>query len=225
MSAPAVERLARFSRTILRWQEAAERGRSADELATEIVEEIGYRQWLREACRDRRHEERCLENVDEFIDWLRRLGRTPDGSRLIDVLSRLALMDMLDRQEGDTGGDAVSLMTLHAAKGLEFPHVFLVGIEEDLLPHRSSVESDDIEEERRLAYVGMTRAMRGLTITYAQRRSRYGETEECVPSRFLKELPADLVEWEGREPKRTPEERRERGRAAISDLRRMLSDS
>jgi ATP-dependent DNA helicase Rep len=225
MSAPAVTRLARFSRTILRWQEAAERGRSADELATEIVEEIGYRQWLREACRDRRHEERCLENVDEFIEWLRRLAHTAEEGRLIDVLSRLALMDMLDRQEGDTGDDAVSLMTLHAAKGLEFPHVFLVGIEEDLLPHRSSVESDDIEEERRLAYVGMTRAMRGLTITYARRRSRYGETEECVPSRFLKELPSELVEWEGREPDRTPEERRERGRAAISDLRRMLSDS
>jgi ATP-dependent DNA helicase Rep len=134
-------------------------------------------------------------------------------------------MDMLDRQDGDTAGDAVSLMTLHAAKGLEFPHVFLVGVEEELLPHRASLEADDIEEERRLAYVGITRAMRGLTITYARRRSRYGETVECAPSRFLDELPAELLQWEGREAEVSPEERKARGRAAIADLRSLLAES
>ncbi|MDX1698485.1 MAG: ATP-dependent helicase [Thiohalobacterales bacterium] len=214
-----------FARGICQWHAGAGGDRPADELAKELIEEIGYRQWLRDACRDRRHEETCLENVDEFLDWLRRLSRSLDGGGLAEVLSRLALMDMLDRQEGDAAGEAVSLMTLHAAKGLEFSHVLLVGFEEDMLPHRSSVEAETVEEERRLAYVGMTRAMRGLVITYCERRTRFGEAEQCAPSRFLAEMPEELLDWEGREAERSQEERRERGRAAIADLRQLLVDT
>ncbi len=219
----AVVRLERFARRIVEWQDAAERGGSARELASDVIEATGYRDWLGESSRDRRQVERCLENLDELLDWLRRLSEDATDGRLTEVLGRLSLMDMLDRQEGDSQADAVSLMTLHAAKGLEFPHAFLVGVEEGLLPHHASIEAETVEEERRLAYVGMTRAMRTLTITHASRRARHGETVECEPSRFLYELPADLVEWEGREPERTPEERRERDQAAIADLRQMLS--
>ncbi len=225
LSDPAVGRLQQFARGICQWHAGAGGDRPADELAKELIEEIGYRQWLRDACRDRRHEETCLENVDEFLDWLRRLSRSLDGGGLAEVLSRLALMDMLDRQEGDAAGEAVSLMTLHAAKGLEFSHVLLVGFEEDMLPHRSSVEAETVEEERRLAYVGMTRAMRGLVITYCERRTRFGEAEQCAPSRFLAEMPEELLDWEGREAERSQEERRERGRAAIADLRQLLVDT
>jgi len=225
MKEHTADRLQRFARRIVEWQDASGRGGSVRDLAADVVEETGYRYWLAESCRDPRHEERCLQNVDELLDWLGRLSEGADERNLVDVLARLSLMDMLDRQEGDSDPNAVNLMTLHAAKGLEFPHAFLVGVEEGLLPHRASIESDAVEEERRLAYVGMTRAMRSLTLFHAARRARHGEVVECEPSRFLFELPADLVEWEGREPERTPEERRERGQAAIAGLRRLLSES
>ncbi len=107
-------------------------------------------------------------------------------------------MDILERQDEESGGDRVHLMTLHAAKGLEFPHVFLVGMEEELLPHRTSIEEDNIEEERRLAYVGITRARRTLTMTCARHRRRGGEMIACEPSRFLSELPDEDLVWEGR---------------------------
>jgi ATP-dependent DNA helicase Rep len=117
-------------------------------------------------------------------------------------------------------------MTLHAAKGLEFPHVFIVGMEEGLLPHRVSLEAGPdgttaIEEERRLAYVGITRAKNTLTFTYAKRRKRYGEVVECEPSRFLSELPADDVQWEGKSST-TPEQKQERGGTHLAHLRNLL---
>jgi ATP-dependent DNA helicase Rep len=133
-------------------------------------------------------------------------------------------MDILERQDEEEGGDRVHLMTLHAAKGLEFPHVFLVGMEEDLLPHRASVEEDNIEEERRLAYVGITRARSSITFTLARHRRRYGETVACEPSRFLAELPeADLDRIDQRE--QTTEEKRERGRAHLSALKDLLGSA
>ena len=100
-----------------------------------------------------------------------------------------------DENEEEEAHDQVSLMTLHAAKGLEFPHVFLIGVEENILPHQNSIETDNIEEERRLAYVGITRAQRSCTFSYCTHRKRYGEISECEPSRFLNELPEDDLEW------------------------------
>jgi ATP-dependent DNA helicase Rep len=120
-------------------------------------------------------------------------------------------------------GDRVQLMTLHAAKGLEFPQVFLVGMEEELLPHRTSIEEDSIEEERRLAYVGITRAREALTFTLARRRRRYGEWVQGEPSRFLGELPEDQLEWDGERREDSPEDRKARGRAHLSALKNMLA--
>jgi ATP-dependent DNA helicase Rep len=114
-------------------------------------------------------------------------------------------------------------MTLHAAKGLEFPHVFMVGMEENLLPHRTSIEEDNLEEERRLAYVGITRAQKTLTLTYARKRKRAGEWHGCEPSRFLSELPQDDVKWEKPGASADPAEREERGQAHLSNLRGLLS--
>ncbi|RYZ98346.1 MAG: ATP-dependent DNA helicase Rep, partial [Moraxellaceae bacterium] len=100
-------------------------------------------------------------------------------------------------QEEEEESDQVQLMTLHASKGLEFPHVFMVGMEEDLLPHRNSIDDNNIEEERRLTYVGITRAQKTLTMTLAGKRKQFGEHSETTPSRFLDELPKDDVEREG----------------------------
>jgi ATP-dependent DNA helicase Rep len=133
----------------------------------------------------------------------------------------MTLMDILDRNNEEAETDAVQLMTLHAAKGLEFPHVFLVGVEEELLPHRSSMEEDTIEEERRLAYVGITRAQQSLVLTYANKRQRFGEEIECEPSRFLNELPEEHLIWEDRRVV-PPEERKITGRAHLDNLKGML---
>ena len=103
---------------------------------------------------------------------------------------------MLERQqEEEEGADGVQMMTLHASKGLEFPYVFIMGVEEDILPHRSSIEADTIEEERRLAYVGITRARQNLAMTFAAKRKQYGEIIDCAPSRFLDELPQEDLQW------------------------------
>ncbi|RRD39322.1 3'-5' exonuclease, partial [Tessaracoccus sp. OH4464_COT-324] len=97
----------------------------------------------------------------------------------------------LERNESDEESDQVQLMTLHASKGLEFPHVFLVGMEENILPHQTSIEEDNVEEERRLAYVGITRAQKSLTFSLCKERKQFGEFLKPEPSRFLSELPQD----------------------------------
>ena len=100
-------------------------------------------------------------------------------------------------EEEEDDSDKVQLLTLHASKGLEFPHVFIMGLEEEILPHRSSIEEGNVEEERRLMYVGITRARETLTLTFAAQRKQYGEKLETIPSRFLDELPEDDLRWEG----------------------------
>ena len=132
------------------------------------------------------------------------------------------LRDILEQQAEEDDSDRVQLLTMHASKGLEFPHVYLMGLEEDLLPHRNAIEVGTVEEERRLAYVGITRARRTLTLTLARQRKAYGELMDCQPSRFLDELPAEDLEWEGRADKEDPEKKQARGKDAIAGLRSLL---
>ena len=160
----------------------------------------------------------------ELLDWLEQMGDAPEQENtLAERVARLTLLDILERNEEERAQSAVALMTLHAAKGLEFHHVFMVGMEEDILPHRNSLQDGNLEEERRLTYVGITRAQRSLVLTLAKRRKRYGELEACEPSRFLAELPQEELRWEGENQTITPEERQQRGRAHLDTLKGLLS--
>ncbi|HHI75884.1 MAG TPA: DNA helicase Rep [Gammaproteobacteria bacterium] len=191
----------------------------------QLLRDLDYHDWLRQTSGSDKAAERRWENVRDLVEWLERLHAGEHrGETLPELVAHLSLMDILERQDEDQAGDRVALMTLHAAKGLEFPVVFLVGMEEGLLPHQSSIEEENIEEERRLAYVGITRAQRRLIVTTAERRRRGGELVRCEPSRFLKELPEEDLQQEGRGVKLSEEERMARGRASIAGLKALLED-
>ena len=189
----------------------------------EMLLDLDYEGWLYEKSSNDKAAEKCWANVSELIGWLERLQQQADTEyTLADMIGKLTLQDVLDRKDDESGGDQVHLMTLHSAKGLEFPYVFLVGMEEEILPHRSSIEDETIEEERRLAYVGITRARETLTISYANKRKKFGEIISCEPSRFLEELPQQDMLWEGRGDKLSSEEKKQRGNAHLANMRSML---
>ena len=193
----------------------------------ELLEQIGYQHYLREESGTREATARRLDNVQDLLSWLQRLidKNTADGEEfsLSDLVAKVMLLDILERQREDEVTDQVSLMTLHAAKGLEFPHVFLVGVEERILPHQNSIDAGTIEEERRLAYVGITRAQKTCTLSYCTHRKLRGQKDECSPSRFLDELPAEDLHWNERY-KISQETKDENRRTTISKLKEMLSD-
>ncbi len=224
LSERAHQRLTRFADWIAaQGRRADQDGAAPDELLRGLLREVGYESWLSESSPNAKAAQRRWKNVEDWLDWLGRL-REQGYSRLSEMASRMSLMGILERQEDEQERDAVALMTLHAAKGLEFPHVFIVGLEEELLPHRESSDPERLEEERRLFYVGITRARQTLTLTLAKRRRRYGETVLCEPSRFLEELPAELLRREGFDSTVDPEESRQRGRASLEGLKAFLQD-
>lgn len=197
-----LERLQRFAHWIKQVTHNS-RGDKPVDAIREMLSDIDYEGWLHQNSASSKAAEKRLENVFYLIESLQKsLDKTANDdedeeSRIEDAIAKLVLRDLLERQEEEDLSDQVQLMTLHASKGLEFPHVFMVGMEEDLLPHRNSIEDNNIEEERRLAYVGITRAQRTLSMTLAGKRKQFGEMSETTPSRFLDELPKDDVEWEG----------------------------
>ncbi|MFA6162342.1 MAG: DNA helicase Rep [Methylobacter sp.] len=239
LSEKAMHRLGKFRDWVIDTADRIERG-DTFAVIEQFIDQIGYEQWLKENSKTKESADRKMKNVYELVEWLKRIaddgkdagGRATHGAvadketygqkPLAEIVSKIMLMDILERSQEDEASDQVSLMTLHAAKGLEFPHVFLIGIEENILPHQNSIETDNIEEERRLAYVGITRAQRTLTFSYCTHRKRYGEVSECEPSRFLNELPADDLEWINKK-QLAPEVIKERGKASLAHLKTMLS--
>ncbi|MBL3600730.1 MAG: DNA helicase Rep [gamma proteobacterium endosymbiont of Lamellibrachia anaximandri] len=223
LSSRPLERLQSFSRMIDHFARRAE-NENPVKVIRSLILEIQYEDWVRENSSSDAVSERRMGNVNDLLEWLNALqnGELQEKT-LAEMVNHLTLMDVLERQNEEEVGEQVHLMTLHAAKGLEFPHVFLVGMEEELLPHRTSIEDENIEEERRLAYVGITRAQRSLTMTYAAKRKRFGEIIRCEPSRFLQELPEDDLVWEGKKSKLSKEEKQERGTAHLANLKSMLT--
>jgi len=165
---------------------------SAAEMIEEVLSRSGYRESL--AQQNTLEAEGRLENIQEFVNVAVEFENRSETTSLLDFLTDLALLTDLDMEPAEAGEDAVVLMTLHSAKGLEFPVVFLCGMEEGVFPHKRALDDEDeLEEERRLAYVGITRAQERLYVTAARRRMVYGQTAHHLPSRFLEEIPAHLL--------------------------------
>lgn len=169
---------------------------SVTELTEKMLEFIGYREELE---RENTLESKSrLENIDEFLSVTMDFERRNDEKSLVAFLTDLALIadiDSMDRKDAaQDAKDAVVLMTMHSAKGLEFPVVFIIGMEEGVFPHsRAFMDNDELEEERRLAYVGITRAEEQLFLTCARMRTLFGQTKANAPSRFLQEVPDAVI--------------------------------
>jgi len=194
VQARQIEPLTEFCEFINRmeWRAKTE---PAAQVLPDLMKAIGYEAWLYDQNEGRAAEQK-LANVNDFVDWVCKRGEE-DSKTLLEMTQLVALINMLDKKNGDgTEIDAVQLSTLHAAKGLEFGHVFLIGVEEGLLPHRESSEGEKVEEERRLMYVGITRAQRSLHLTWcAKRKMGRGEGSTgtpCEPSRFIAEMGAEV---------------------------------
>ncbi len=219
----SIFRLKKFGDWVLKTAEEIERGDTFKTIE-QFIQQINYEAWLHENSKTQAAAERKIKNVDDLIDWLKRIAdkETEKEKTLAEIISKILLMDIMERNQEEEAGDQVSLMTLHASKGLEFPHVFLIGVEENILPHQASIETDNIEEERRLTYVGITRAQKSCTLSYCTHRKRYGEVSECEPSRFLNELPEEDLEWSNKK-QLEPEVIKQRGKASLANLKSMLS--
>jgi ATP-dependent DNA helicase Rep len=197
----------------------------------EMLDDIGYRSWLEQTSNTPESAERRWDNVNFLLESLAREIPQPETDEssgtenpLEQAITRLILQDVLDQQQEEKQQNSVQLMTLHAAKGLEFPHVYLMGMEEELLPHRTSIEEDNLEEERRLAYVGVTRAQQKLTLTLAANRTLFGKSEIRKPSRFIDELPQEDIEYEGFQAPMSEEANREKASSTLNSLKSMFND-
>ncbi|MGC6247905.1 DNA helicase Rep [Bisgaard Taxon 45] len=190
-----------------------------------MLAQLHYEEYLYEYATSPKAAEMQSKNVATLFDWVAEMlkgNEIDEPLTLNQVVTRLTLRDMLERGEEDEESDQVQLMTLHASKGLEFPYVFLIGMEEGILPHQTSIDEDNVEEERRLAYVGITRAQQGLTFSLCKERRQFGELLKPEASRFLAELPADDVQWERDKPPLTQEQVRENTATQLANLRAIL---
>lgn len=226
ISGAALARVKEFGHWI---EHLSQKSQQEDPIASvrQMVSDMEYQDWLLQTSSGPPMAEKRMANVETLISSLQssleKAVTKNDNADMGDAVARLVLMDLLERQEEEDETDRVQMMTLHSAKGLEFPHVFLMGMEEELLPHRNAVDEGNVEEERRLAYVGITRAKRTLAITLARKRKQYGELVECSPSRFLDELPEDDLEWQGRGDD-DPSKNLEQGQATLAGLKGMFED-
>lgn len=230
-----LERLQRFKRWLQNVEHNCING-DAIEAIREMVADIDYEGWLHQNASSGAVAEKRIGNVNFLLDQIKKLLKkddmaiaggddsndSPNETHVEDAIAKLILRDLLDRQEEESADDKVQLMTLHAAKGLEFPHVFLIGMEEGILPHRNSIDEGNIEEERRLAYVGITRARQSLTMTLTSKRKLFGEIIDSTPSRFLDELPPDDIEREGF-GNSNPEVAKDKGQKSLDALKGLFA--
>ena len=191
---------------------------SAADLVRRLAEKSGLLADLRAQCKDEASFQRRKANLDELAEWFE---GGPRGATAGDLAAQLAL---LSRNDKDDGGNQVRLMSLHAAKGLEFGYVFIVGCEDGTLPHEAALEEGSLEEERRLMYVGITRAKARLWLSYSRETRRFREKVRLKPSRFLDELPAAELQRDGADPVADAAAKKERANASLAAIQALLGE-
>ncbi len=189
---------------------------SAADLVRRLAERSGLLASLRAQCKDNPSFERRKANLDELADWFE---GGPRGATAGDLAAQLAL---LSRNDKDDGGNQVRLMSLHAAKGLEFRYVFIVGCEDGTLPHEAALEEGSLEEERRLMYVGITRAKEALWLSHNRETRRFREKVRLQPSRFLDELPQSELQRDGADPVADAQRKKERASAELAAIQALF---
>lgn len=221
LAAAQQQALETFCQFINRMQYRVQR-EPAGALLQELLLTIGFETWLFDS-EETRIAETKWKNVQEFVMWIGKKGEE-DGKNLVELAQTIALMTLLEGREKDKQQEAVQLSTLHAAKGLEYPHVFLIGCEEGILPHNESIDQGTVEEERRLMYVGITRAQRSLTLMHCLKRRRGGEWLFCEPSRFIAEIDSEDLRCVGQKSDKPAVVSRSEGQARLANLRAMLAN-
>jgi len=191
---------------------------SAADLVRRLAEKSGLLTELRAQCKDEASFQRRKANLDELAEWFE---GGPRGASAGDLAAQLAL---LSRNDKDDGGNQVRLMSLHAAKGLEFGYVFIIGCEDGTLPHDAALEEGSLEEERRLMYVGITRAKQRLWLSYSRETRRFREKVRLKPSRFLDELPAGELQRDGADPVADAVAKKERANAGFAAIQALLGE-
>ncbi|TAA25611.1 UvrD-helicase domain-containing protein [Pseudoxanthomonas winnipegensis] len=213
----AANGLASFNDAVRGLREQAPRTSAAD-LVRLLAERSGLLADLRVQSKDEASFQRRKANLEELADWF---GGGPRGASAGDLAAQLAL---LSRNDKDDGGNQVRMMTLHAAKGLEFRYVFIVGCEDGVLPHETALEEGSLEEERRLMYVGITRAKEGLYLSHSRTTRKFRELVRLQPSRFLDELPAAELQRDGADPVADAAHKQERAKAGLAAIQALFDD-
>ena len=220
----AYDALQKFARWIVELNDEIQRS-EPERAVRSMLASLHYEEYLYEYATSSKAAEMQSKNVATLFDWVADMLKGDEFNEpmnLNQIVTRLTLRDMLERGEEEDDSDQVQLMTLHASKGLEFPHVFLIGMEEGILPHQTSIDEDNVEEERRLAYVGITRAQQNLWFSLCKERRQFGELIRPEPSRFLLELPENDLQWERDKPLLSAEQQQVKTQSHIANLRAIL---
>ena len=220
----AYDALQKFARWIVELNDEIQRS-EPERAVRSMLASLHYEEYLYEYATSPKAAEMQSKNVATLFDWVADMLKGDEFNEpmnLNQIVTRLTLRDMLERGEEKDDSDQVQLMTLHASKGLEFPHVFLISMEEGILPHQTSIDEDNVEEERRLAYVGITRAQQNLWFSLCKERRQFGELIRPEPSRFLLELPENDLQWERDKPPLSAEQQQAKTQSHIANLRAIL---
>ena len=220
----AYDALQKFARWIVELNDEIQRS-EPERAVRSMLASLHYEEYLYEYATSPKAAEMQSKNLATLFDWVADMLKGDEFNEpmnLNQIVTRLTLRDMLERGEEEDDSDQVQLMTLHASKGLEFPHVFLIGMEEGILPHQTSIDEDNVEEERRLAYVGITRAQQNLWFSLCKERRQFGELIRPEPSRFLLELPENDLQWERDKPPLSVEQQQAKTQSHIANLRAIL---